>query len=112
MRVQSDAGHPIGDELLKAVADRLRRCVREIDTLARLGGDEFAIVQTSLEQPSDAAALATRVREAIKAPYVLDGHKVEVDVSIGIAIAPNDGTERDHPEAFDDLLYLRHWRRA
>jgi diguanylate cyclase (GGDEF)-like protein/PAS domain S-box-containing protein len=94
-RINDTLGHPIGDGLLKAVADRLRSCVREIDSLARLGGDEFAIVQTSLEQPSDAATLATRIREAIKAPYVLDGHKVQVDVSIGIAIAPNEGTERD-----------------
>jgi len=94
-RINDTLGHSVGDELLKAVADRLRGCVREIDSLARLGGDEFAIVQTSIEQPSDAAALATRIREAVKAPYVLDSHKVEVDVSIGIAIAPNDGTERD-----------------
>jgi diguanylate cyclase (GGDEF)-like protein/PAS domain S-box-containing protein len=93
--INDTLGHPIGDELLKAVADRLRNCVREIDTLARLGGDEFAIVQASLEQPSDAAALATRIRETIRAPYLLDGHKVEVDVSIGIAVAPNDGIERD-----------------
>ncbi len=94
-RINDTLGHPIGDELLKAVADRLRSCVRGIDSLARLGGDEFAIVQTSLEQPSDAAALATRIRETIKTPYILDGHKVEVDVSIGIAIAPNDSIERD-----------------
>jgi predicted signal transduction protein with EAL and GGDEF domain len=80
---------------LRAVADRLRGCVREIDSIARLGGDEFAVVQTSLEQPSDAEALATRICEAIKAPYVLNGHQVGVDVSIGIAIAPNDGTDRD-----------------
>jgi diguanylate cyclase (GGDEF)-like protein len=86
-------GHSIGDELLKAVAGRLRGCLRETDTIARLGGDEFAIIQTALERPSDAALLARRIREAITAPYDLDGHQLLVDVSIGIAIAPNDATD-------------------
>ena len=93
-RVNDTLGHLLGDELLKAVANRLRDCVREADLIARLGGDEFAIVQTSLEQASDAAALASRIGSAIKAPYDLDGHEAIVDVSIGIAVAPNDGSER------------------
>jgi diguanylate cyclase (GGDEF)-like protein/PAS domain S-box-containing protein len=88
-------GHSIGDELLKAVADRLRGCLRETDTMARLGGDEFAIIQTAIEQPSDAATLARRIREAITMPYDLHGHKVLADVSIGISIAPHDGTDSD-----------------
>ena len=66
---------------------------RDIDLVARLSGDEFAIIQTSLDQPSDAAALAVRVREAIHEPFDLDGHQVTVDISIGISIAPNDATE-------------------
>ena len=94
-RVNDTLGHAIGDEVLKDVADRLRGCVREIDAIARLSGDEFAIIQTSLEQPSDAAALAMRIREAIKAPYNLNGHSVVVDSSIGISIAPNDSTKLD-----------------
>ena len=94
-RVNDTHGHAIGDELLKDVAHRLRGCVREIDLIARLSGDEFAVIQTSLEQPSDAAALATRIREAIKAPYDFDGRSVVVDSSIGISIAPNDSTVPD-----------------
>ena len=94
-RVNDTLGHPIGDQLLKGVADRLRGCIRDIDTVARLSGDEFAIIQSSIDQPSDAAALATRIRAAIREPIDLDGHQVVVDTSIGISIAPNDGTELD-----------------
>jgi diguanylate cyclase (GGDEF)-like protein len=94
-RVNDTLGHPIGDKLLKGVADRLRSCIRDIDTVARLSGDEFAVIQSSIDRPSDAAALATRIRAAIREPIDLDGHQVMVDTSIGISIAPNDGTELD-----------------
>ena len=92
-RVNDTLGHPFGDKLLKGVADRLRSCVREMDLVARLSGDEFAIILSSLNRPSDAADLAMRAREAIHAPFDLDGHEVIVDVSVGISIAPNDATE-------------------
>ena len=92
-RVNDTLGHPIGDKLLKGVADRLRGCVRDIDLVARLSGDEFAIIQSSLGRPSDAAALAMRVREAIHEPFDLDGHQVTVDISVGISIAPTDATD-------------------
>jgi diguanylate cyclase (GGDEF)-like protein len=93
--VNDTLGHPIGDELLKLVADRLRACTREPDTIARLGGDEFAIIMTQLQRPSDAAALAHRIREAIIKPYQVDGHQIVSDISIGISIAPIDGMEPD-----------------
>jgi len=93
--VNDTLGHPIGDELLKVVAERLRRCTREPDTIARLGGDEFAIVMTAMLQASDAAALCRRVREAITKPFQLDGHQVVIDVSIGISVAPLDGIKPD-----------------
>jgi diguanylate cyclase (GGDEF)-like protein len=86
-------GHSVGDELLRAVADRLRGCLGENDKVARLGGDEFAIIQTKIAQPADAIALARNVRQAIKMPYDLDGHQVVADVSIGVSVAPNDGTD-------------------
>jgi diguanylate cyclase (GGDEF)-like protein len=94
-RVNDTLGHPIGDKLLKGVADRLRGCIRDIDTVARLSGDEFAIIQSSIDRPSDAAALAIRIRAAIREPIDLNGHQVVVDTSIGISISPNDGTELD-----------------
>jgi diguanylate cyclase (GGDEF)-like protein len=94
-QVNDTLGHAAGDKLLKGVADRLRGCVRDLDVVARLGGDEFAIIQKLLDQPSDAAALAMRVRDAIREPFDLDGHQVTVDISVGISIAPNDATELD-----------------
>jgi diguanylate cyclase (GGDEF)-like protein len=93
--VNDTLGHPIGDELLKLVADRLRGCTREPDTIARLGGDEFAIIMTQLRQPSDAAVLARRIRASISKPYQVDGHQIVSDISIGISIAPIDGSEPD-----------------
>jgi diguanylate cyclase (GGDEF)-like protein len=93
--VNDTLGHPIGDELLKAVADRLRKCTRDPDTIARLGGDEFAIIMTAMRQPSDAAALAQRMRESITRPFELEGHQIVVDLSIGIAVAPLDAIDPD-----------------
>ncbi len=93
--VNDTLGHPIGDELLKLVADRLRGCTREPDTIARLGGDEFAIIMTKMQKMSDAATLSRRIRESIIKPYQIEGHQIVTDISIGISISPEDGTESD-----------------
>jgi diguanylate cyclase (GGDEF)-like protein len=94
-RINDSLGHPVGDALLRSVAERLRGCMRDTDTIARLGGDEFAVIQTPITQPSDAALLAARIRDSIIAPYQVDDHQILADVSIGISIAPNDGTSSD-----------------
>jgi len=91
--VNDSLGHPVGDELLRVVANRLRGCVREADTIARLGGDEFCILQTDIVDAADAERLAQRISDAIRAPYSLHGHSINVDVSIGIALAPTDGSD-------------------
>jgi diguanylate cyclase (GGDEF)-like protein len=91
--VNDTLGHPVGDELLRAVATRLRSCVQETDTVARVGGDEFAIIQSRIDAPADAANLARTVRDVLRAPYDLKGHAVIVDTSVGIAVAPDDGTD-------------------
>jgi len=96
--VNDTLGHPIGDALLQAVADRLQACVREVDTVARLGGDEFAVVQTGMESSAHAKLLARRIVDVISQPYDLGGHHVVIGTSIGVALAPDDGT---HP---DELL--------
>jgi len=93
--VNDTLGHPIGDELLKLVAARLRGCIRGQDTIARLGGDEFAIIMTQMRDPTDATALSRRIRDSISKPYEIDGHQIITDISIGISIAPVDGTESD-----------------
>src|ERR1700692_3908827 len=88
-------GHPIGDLLLKSVAERLRQCVRDADIVARFGGGEFAIMQAGASPPTDATSLASRLIEVIGAPYALGGRQVTVEVSIGIALAPGDGLDPD-----------------
>jgi diguanylate cyclase (GGDEF)-like protein/PAS domain S-box-containing protein len=94
--VNDTLGHPLGDELLKAVARRLSDCVRDGDTVARLGGDEFAIVQVSTELDSPGAtALAARLVEKIGAPYEIQGHQIIIGTSIGISLAPYDGSDPD-----------------
>ena len=96
--VNDTFGHPVGDKLLQFVSERLKRVVREIDTVARMGGDEFAIIQIGLEQSSDASLLAKRVIEVVSAPYEISGNQIIVGTSVGIAMAPTDG------EAGDDLI--------
>jgi diguanylate cyclase (GGDEF)-like protein len=93
--VNDSLGHDVGDELLRGIASRLRSCVRETDFVARLGGDEFAIIQTNVRQPSDVMELVKRIYEAIREPHECLGHRVAADASIGIALAPNDGTNLD-----------------
>ncbi|HEV3394603.1 MAG TPA: EAL domain-containing protein [Xanthobacteraceae bacterium] len=94
--VNDSLGHPVGDALLKAAARRLRAATRDTDTVARFGGDEFAILQTlAADQEEGAVALANRILETINEPYDLDGHKVSVGTSIGIALAPGDGSSAE-----------------
>jgi len=93
--VNDTLGHPFGDLLLQAVADRLRAVVREPDTVARLGGDEFAILQTCVAGPDEVGALAQRVLAAIGEPFDLDGHHVCIGASIGIAVASQEIAGRD-----------------
>ncbi|MBR1218869.1 EAL domain-containing protein [Bradyrhizobium sp. U87765 SZCCT0131] len=91
-QVNDTLGHPVGDELLCAVADRLRACVREVDTVARLGGDEFAIIQSGIETPEDAARLARRIVECVAEPYEFGDQRIVIGCSVGISLAPGDGT--------------------
>jgi diguanylate cyclase (GGDEF)-like protein len=93
--VNDTLGHPIGDELLKTVAQRLRQALRGSDMVARLGGDEFAVVQFPLRSPDEASALANKLIELVSRPYEVHGHEFVVGASIGIALAPNDGTASD-----------------
>ena len=89
--VNDTLGHPVGDELLRQVADRLRACVREGDTVARLGGDEFAIILLKATLPAAVDALAVRIIEAIGSGIEIEGHQINIGTSIGMAMAPADG---------------------
>ncbi|HTO50378.1 MAG TPA: diguanylate cyclase [Burkholderiales bacterium] len=88
-------GHAAGDELLVAVAERLRAAVRKTDAVARLGGDEFAVLLTDVEHPDTAGALAGKLVDRIGQPYMLSGRRIEVGVSIGISVYPRDGATVD-----------------
>jgi diguanylate cyclase (GGDEF)-like protein len=93
--VNDTLGHSIGDLLLRQVGRRLCECVRKTDSVARFGGDEFAMIQAGVEQPQGATAMARRVIEAVSAPYEIENHQIIIGVSVGIAIAPNDGIDAD-----------------
>jgi len=93
--VNDALGHPIGDELLKGVADRLRGCLKETDVAARLGGDEFAVIQTAIKDRSETTRLVDEIHSAIRQPLECMGHLITTDASIGIALAPGDGVELD-----------------
>jgi diguanylate cyclase (GGDEF)-like protein len=105
--VNDTLGHPIGDRLLQAVAQQLRDAVRGADTVARLGGDEFAIVQSALQSPHDATALASRLVEMLALPFEIDGHQITIGTSIGIAFGPADGTDADELMKNADLALYR-----
>ena len=92
-------GHEAGDRLLKAVALRLRQCVRASDTVARMGGDEFVILLSPLEGVGDAVTVAEKIVDAMQQPFTLtQALSVRIGCSIGIAISP------DHAATSDDLL--------
>ena len=93
--INNSLGHHVGDELLKAVATRIKDCIKPTDLIARLGGDEFAVIQTAAGDRDDVVEFVTRIHEAIRQPYQCLGHQLTTDASIGIALAPQDGTELD-----------------
>jgi diguanylate cyclase (GGDEF)-like protein len=96
--VNDTHGHPIGDQLLRVVAERLQTCSRQRDTVARLGGDEFAIIQADVRGVYDAQELAVRIIASIGRPFLIEGIRLEIGASIGIAMAP------DHGDNHEDLL--------
>jgi diguanylate cyclase (GGDEF)-like protein len=93
--VNDTLGHPAGDALLEAAARRLQSCVRGSDIVSRLGGDEFAILYLAADLPAAATTLAQRLIDALSAPYQLGQRRVEVGVSIGIAIATGADMDGD-----------------
>jgi diguanylate cyclase (GGDEF)-like protein len=90
--VNDALGHPVGDKLLQQVSARLRKEIGPHDTVARLGGDEFAIIQLGAEL-RESSDLAHRLIETLSMPYEIDDHQVIIGCSVGIALAPQDGTD-------------------
>ena len=105
--VNDTRGHMTGDKLLAMLAKRIQEVIRESEVAARLGGDEFAIIVPDDAVPDRIAALAARLLEAIKQPYALDGEMVSIGVSIGIALAPLNGTQPEEILRNADLALYR-----
>jgi diguanylate cyclase (GGDEF)-like protein len=93
--INGTLGHSVGDALLCATSERLGDCVRESDFVARTGGDEFSIILTDVDLPLGASALAERLVTEMSLPFDLGDHQVVISTSVGIAIAPDDGTDAD-----------------
>ena len=91
--VNNALGHEIGDELLKAVALRLRNLVRKDDILVRLGGDEFMLLAKRLDDMHIAGDIAQHIVDAMHDPFSLRGHELQISVSVGIALYPFDGND-------------------
>jgi diguanylate cyclase (GGDEF)-like protein/PAS domain S-box-containing protein len=105
--VNDTLGHDGGDFLLKTVAERLRELIRTDDVVARLGGDEFVIVQTGVKNKEQAEGLAQRVIDTVIAPVELREHTIIATVSVGIALAPEDGTNPEGLLKSADLALYR-----
>ncbi|MBN3861142.1 EAL domain-containing protein [Pseudomonas frederiksbergensis] len=88
--INDSLGHSVGDQLLKAVAERLKALFGPGITLARLSGDEFAVLAENCPQPGHAAALAQRVIDGLKEPFQIDGHSLFINASVGISLFPSD----------------------
>ncbi|MBR0874803.1 EAL domain-containing protein [Bradyrhizobium tropiciagri] len=93
--VNDALGHQIGDEVLRAIADRLRCCVGDGNVAARLGGDEFAVIQTAIRSQTETMQLLAAIYQEIRRPVDCTGHLISTDASIGIAMAPGDGLDLD-----------------
>jgi diguanylate cyclase (GGDEF)-like protein len=105
--INDTLGHSVGDALLCAVTSRLRACVREADLVVRTGGDEFSIVQAGIDLPVGASTLAQRIIAEFHAPFDLGDHQVAIGTSIGIAIAPDDGSDPDQLLKNADMALYR-----
>jgi diguanylate cyclase (GGDEF)-like protein/PAS domain S-box-containing protein len=103
--VNDSLGHLAGDELLRAVADRLQGCLRAGDTAARLGGDEFAVLVEALTDPKEVAGLAERIISSLGAPFSLEGQEIFVHASIGYAVSDQETRTEELLRAADVAMY-------
>lgn len=105
--VNDTLGHRVGDALLVEVAQRLRGCLRGDDIIARVGGDEFVVMAVSSQPSIDAASIASRILDAINAPYDVSGHKLTIGTSIGIALSDNQQIDGEALLSRADLALYR-----
>lgn len=105
-QVNDTLGHLAGDELLKAVSDRMKICIRKTDTLARLGGDEFTVLLSEIKQREDATLVAGKLLQSLQPLFEYNGKPISITVSIGIAIFPVDSIDAESLlNAADTAMY-------
>ena len=104
--INDTLGHTAGDKVLRLVAERIRSAVRAADLVARLGGDEFAVL-VSASSANEAAGLVGRILEIVQRTYLVEGHLVNVGASLGVAVAPDDGTTCEDLMRRADLALYR-----
>ncbi|MBR0826965.1 EAL domain-containing protein [Bradyrhizobium manausense] len=105
--INDSFGHPVGDRLLKEVAERLRTAIRGANLAARLGGDEFAVVLAADVSPNEASACAGLLIDMLSAPYDIDGQEMVIGASIGIALSPGDGATSEELMRNADMALYR-----
>ncbi len=93
--INDTLGHTAGDQVLKIMSARLTDIIRASDTIARVGGDEFVLVMQETNEMKDATAIAQKILDSFRDPFVIEGHRVDLSTSIGIAIYPDDGLEME-----------------
>ncbi|MCW5774337.1 MAG: EAL domain-containing protein, partial [Rhodospirillaceae bacterium] len=108
--INDTLGHPVGDSLLKAIAERLRFCVRATDTVARFGGDEFAVLAAEIDDPVDAGVLAKKIIEVVSRPAAVEDNEIRIGTSIGIAVYGPDSPDAEVLLSHADVaLYRAKW---
>jgi diguanylate cyclase (GGDEF)-like protein/PAS domain S-box-containing protein len=105
--INDTLGHASGDELLSQFSDRLVQCVRVRDTVGRLGGDEFALILVMQDSQQGATLVANKIREALRAPFNLQGREVTLTASIGITLHPDDAADADTLIKYADTAMYR-----
>lgn len=93
--VNDSLGHSVGDQLLRAVGNRLRGLLRKGDTIARVGGDEFLLLVSEIARLKDVKTVAQKILDAFQKSVVFDSHTLQISASIGVAIYPDDGDNDD-----------------
>ncbi len=104
--VNDNFGHGVGDQVLQQAAVRLQNCVRASDTVGRIGGDEFVVLVAPLGESEVVLALAEKLCQVLRQPFVVDGHELAISCCIGVAIFPEDGEDAvTLTKAADDAMY-------
>lgn len=104
--VNDNLGHATGDLLLKAVAERLRRALREVDTVARIGGDEFTVILGDISDREAVASMVHKLASTLAEPFAIGGRQLQISASIGTAIYPVDAiTAKTLLAVADDAMY-------